>query len=73
MDLDDRSGGRFASTRIVGIEYVDRVFRVIGLGFSCAADAGDLVIVTDRPDYLEFAAPMFGQRFTIAQPVRKVR
>ncbi|HEY1308569.1 MAG TPA: hypothetical protein VGF24_33720 [Vicinamibacterales bacterium] len=73
MDLDDRSGGRFASTRIVRIEYVDRVFRVIGRGFTCAADAVDLVMVIDRPDYLEFAAPMSGQRFTISRLVRKSR
>lgn len=73
MDLDDRSGGRFASTRIVRIEYIDRMFRVIGLGFTCAADARDLVIVIDTPHYLEFAAPMFGQRFTISRPVRKLR
>jgi len=67
MDLDDTTDA-FASTKIVGIEFVKGYFCVVGLGFTCGADVRYLGIVpTDSPDHLEFAVPLTGQRFTISR------
>lgn len=69
FNFDENVGGRFASTKILAIEFRHGIFRVHGIGFVCGAHIRHLFEEpTGDPDRREFVAPSTGVRFVIERP-----